>query len=67
MQTKHKLLVTDIFLTTAIAYELGGSWRNVFRYYANITLGSTKKICNLWLKKTDEEIRDAIEHFYNSK
>jgi hypothetical protein len=56
-------ILNSIFVETALAYMLGGKWRNVLKYYKQRSTGKVFKFCVKGLQATDGGLERAIKRF----
>lgn len=62
-----KKLIINAFLEAAIAFELRGDWRNVFKVYSTKVIGKTHKQLKQWSTESDLHFNNAISVFLEER
>jgi Zn/Cd-binding protein ZinT len=65
-QTKKKQVIA-LFVEATIAYYIGGNWKGVFNYYANLTTGTLQHNMQRWSKATDEQFKNALAIYFEDR
>ena len=63
LTTKKKLELKSIFMEAAIAHELTGEWRHVFKYYQSELTGSLHRSCSRWAVETDQYFEEVMRNY----
>lgn len=63
LPVKSRNCIVELFINAALAYELGGDWRRIFKLKLHQSLGSVKQFCSFWIRATEADMDKAIRVF----